>query len=357
MSWLKDVLRRVGNHLESWFNKQSGYGLTNAEQQAMDFNAAEAEKARHWQEQFYTNYQSPSAMMQQYREAGINPMMVANGGHVSSPPPAQTASVNMPVGGDGTGLLELIRQMALMKAQIRLVNSQAALNEREAVNVGRSGNWIDRLNEALVNSSRSAVERNLASARESVAHAELMGNQVRVGNATIELSRAQIAELNARAELSATQSVLNGLTAERLRLIMPYVAPLERAELALKQASTDETRQRAIAEYASASASLAQAALSEHIVSADVYGSMARAYGASADVSEARRVLTDWQSRVTKRGYHWMPVDKTIATLSSAVRMATQIYGMTVMPAAGPLSGMLSSWTSSSTVGGLDFDN
>lgn len=44
------------------------------------FNAKQAELARQFQEDFYNKYQSPSAMMAQYQDAGINPMLVAGQG-------------------------------------------------------------------------------------------------------------------------------------------------------------------------------------------------------------------------------------------------------------------------------------
>lgn len=49
-----------------------------------DWSSAEADKQRLWEEQMYNQYNSPSAMMSQYREAGINPFLNAEIGSAMS---------------------------------------------------------------------------------------------------------------------------------------------------------------------------------------------------------------------------------------------------------------------------------
>ena len=87
----KGLFRNIGKGLgglwkgvESLWNRITGRGQTNAERAAQDFSAqqaqinrdfqsAEAQKARQWQEDFYTQYQSPQAQVRQYQDAGLNP--------------------------------------------------------------------------------------------------------------------------------------------------------------------------------------------------------------------------------------------------------------------------------------------
>lgn len=63
-----------------------------AQEHNYQYQSAEAEKARQWQENFYKEYQSPSAMVQQYKDAGLNPMAIAGKVGGNTPPSASSPS-------------------------------------------------------------------------------------------------------------------------------------------------------------------------------------------------------------------------------------------------------------------------
>lgn len=63
-----------------------------AQEYNYQYQSAEAEKARQWQENFYKEYQSPSAMVQQYKDAGLNPMAIAGKVGGNTPPSASAPS-------------------------------------------------------------------------------------------------------------------------------------------------------------------------------------------------------------------------------------------------------------------------
>lgn len=63
-----------------------------AQEYNYQYQSAEAEKARQWQEDFYKEYQSPSAMVQQYKDAGLNPMAIAGKVGGNTPPSASSPS-------------------------------------------------------------------------------------------------------------------------------------------------------------------------------------------------------------------------------------------------------------------------
>lgn len=76
---IKKGLGGLWSGIENLWNRFTGAGQTNAERSAQDFSAqqaqinrdfqtAEAQKARQWQEDFYTQYQSPQAQVRQYHE-------------------------------------------------------------------------------------------------------------------------------------------------------------------------------------------------------------------------------------------------------------------------------------------------
>ena len=63
-----------------------------AQEHNYQYQSAEAEKARQWQEDFYKEYQSPSAMVEQYKQAGLNPMSIAGKVGGNTPPSASSPS-------------------------------------------------------------------------------------------------------------------------------------------------------------------------------------------------------------------------------------------------------------------------
>lgn len=107
-----------------------------AEQQedAQEFNAAQAEEAYDRQVEFYENYQSPKAMVNQYREAGLNPALMF-GGSVGGSSTPQTAASSSPVGA-GMGsvspisalqpISELMSTLSMMKVNESIANKNNA---------------------------------------------------------------------------------------------------------------------------------------------------------------------------------------------------------------------------------------
>lgn len=66
-------------------NWQSGENILNRDyvsqenKLSRDWQSAESQRAREWEEQMYNLYNSPSAMMRQYKEANLNPYLGASG--------------------------------------------------------------------------------------------------------------------------------------------------------------------------------------------------------------------------------------------------------------------------------------
>lgn len=119
--------------LESLMHKYMASGLTQSAREQNAFNAREAEEAYNRQVDFYDSRQSAPAMVDQYKQAGLNPALVA-GYTPSSPPSSDAASGNGGnPSGDVLGLLvnlvmrnkELAIQNKLADAEVDLKNAQA----------------------------------------------------------------------------------------------------------------------------------------------------------------------------------------------------------------------------------------
>ena len=142
LGFLGDVFAGVFNGIGNFWKKITGVGTTNSEREAMDFNSeqaqinrefqsAEAQKARQWQQDFFTKYQSPQAQVRQFQEAGLNPALMYGRGvtpvsasSASNGPSGDSASVQMPAV-DSSSLLQMLFGAAKLPSEIDLLNAQA----------------------------------------------------------------------------------------------------------------------------------------------------------------------------------------------------------------------------------------
>lgn len=110
------------------------YGQERLQQQQMDYNAAQAQINRDWQfdiMKYQNDYNSPSAMMQRYREAGLNPafMMSGSAPAIESASPSGGAVASSALGSAQHGNLSL--SDLLIGAQARNLNADSKKKESE----------------------------------------------------------------------------------------------------------------------------------------------------------------------------------------------------------------------------------
>lgn len=152
--------------------RQMAFNSYESEEQRQ-FLSKEAELAYERQQEFYDTRQSPSAMVQQYKEAGLNPMSLAGGSisssplSLSAPSGASSASGSAPtssgsaipraldLGDRMISLAKAVEEIKLMRADVRNKESQAALNEIDKI--FRSG-----INEATIAQAWAAAGRDVA---------------------------------------------------------------------------------------------------------------------------------------------------------------------------------------------------
>lgn len=90
------------------------------------------------------------------------------------------------------------------------------------------------------------------------------------------------------AQLVEVQTAIAELDKQRIQIILPYVEAQQQASLALQSAQTEKAKQEAITAYTQASLNLANAAVSEGIVSSGYYEKL----GGKLD-AETHRIKAD----------------------------------------------------------------
>lgn len=329
-TWLRKAgkwLSGVGKGIASLWNKATGSDLTNAERQTMDWNAAqaqenrnfqsaEAEKARQWQEDYYQQYESPQARIRQYEEAGLNPALlygsqVGSGNAPSTSVPAgDAASVGLPSSGAGD-LLSFIGQMMSIKSLINKNNADAdnaaAAAENKRADTGlktQQMEWNPKL-------FQSEIDKNEANAANLLAGVKVAEEQVNKLIADQNLISSQINLNEQEAQLILQQCNKTAIEAanERLksagikannRLIAQQVYT-EIAKTALTEAETYLTNAKTNEANAN-TALVSQKAISESVEAAvrEKYGVSMNANGwalagrALRGASDAIDDLWDW---------------------------------------------------------------
>lgn len=178
-------------------NRQNDF---NAAQAALNrqFQSQEAEIARDWQEQQYNQYSSPSAMVRQYQEAGLNPALMygqnLQGSTGSSPTPSgSAASGSAPNSGMPTGnILEAIAGFAKLKAEIDNINADTDFKRSQA---GLAGSQIE-VNKQSINESQARISKLLEETKNEAEKRGLIVAQKLLANVETQLKTSQIESIS-----------------------------------------------------------------------------------------------------------------------------------------------------------------
>lgn len=226
---LSDFFGEAGNLFSSLVGRLTGNHLTGAEQEANAFNAeqaeldrrfqsSEAEVARAWQEEQYNKYNSPSAMMNQYKEAGINPALMF--GQQTTPAPTQTsvpsgASASSVAPGGGHDLISSLIGLTKLASEKRLVDAQASKAEAEAdesssrtalneqLHAWNPVKWAAEVgvNESTISKIKAETDKAIADTDVTKQLLEwnpsLFANELKNGQANRDVLLARIAEIQA----------------------------------------------------------------------------------------------------------------------------------------------------------------
>ena len=187
------------------FGISSSSGLNKANRR---WQSAEAEKAYQRQREFFQDFQSPSAVMRQYREAGVNPNYVLQNGGVSSPSAPSIANANTPESFDvGSQISRGSLQLGQMIQNSNLVRSQAGKNDAEANNINlKTPKELEKLGYDTETAKEVA---RLAGANQEM--------DLQLKNQELQLKTAQTAAENAMANVYHWQALNSQFEFENLK--------------------------------------------------------------------------------------------------------------------------------------------
>ena len=302
--------------LPSLINKYTGAGLTGQQQEQNEFNASEADKNRRFQAEqaqldydrqveFYEKYQSIGAQIQQYKDNGLNPSLLAGGvSPASSAPSASSPTGSMaasssPASESLSGFMNSIMSMLKVKSEIDVNESVAAKNNADTTKTETETSWISAINEANISQIQQTI-------KESQSNISVNDNTIAIGNERIAL-------IGSQAELNASQVIINNLNAQKLEQLMPFVDDLAKAELALKEAQTEDASASAQLKVEQASLSMKDALIKQGLIDSNYFDSLVREQ--------------EWSEKSAKRNYKWTPVNNVVNNVSKIAVSAAAVVG------------------------------
>ena len=241
LGFLGDVFSGVFKGIGNFWRKITGLGSTSSEREAMDFNSeqaqinrefqsAEAQKARQWQQDFYTKYQSPQAQVRQFQEAGLNPALMYGRGvtpvsasSASNGPSGDSASVQMPAV-DSSSLLQMLFGAAKLPSEIDLLDAQA-----EDFRASATGKNIENAySPQILEQNLQKGELDILNTQSAIVTAQyqwaLMSSQEQLNIVKASLTEAQISDVLASASLKEKQAATEVLKQANLEVTNDLIA-------------------------------------------------------------------------------------------------------------------------------------
>lgn len=241
LGFLGDVFAGVFNGIGSFWKKITGLGTTGSEREAMDFNSeqaqinrefqsAEAQKARQWQQDFFTKYQSPQAQVRQYQEAGLNPALMYGRGvtpvsasSASNGPSGDSASVQMPAV-DSSSLLQMLFGAAKLPSEIDLLNAQAEDFRASATGKNIENAYSPQILEQNLQKGQLDILNTEAAITTAQYQWALMSSQEQLNLVKASLTEAEISDVLASASLKEKQAATEVLKQANLEITNDLIA-------------------------------------------------------------------------------------------------------------------------------------
>lgn len=350
--------------LSSLWNKWTGSGTTGQQDELNDFEASQAQLNRDWQSveadkarrfqaeqaqldydrqvEFYEQYQSIGAQMRQYKEAGLNPALLAGGVQpTSSAPSASAPGTAVPTGSAAhatspmsspsgfAGFMGQILNLLKLRSEIDVNKSVSRKNIADADKTGKEASWIDVLSNMDVQETQQRIKESNQRINEMFVNMRKSLSDIDVNNKTLEIGDARISLMGTQEELNSTQSILNRLNANEMSLLMPYVQARAEAEIALKNAQTDEARMSAERQMYEANVSMLEGMKEAELIDKGYYDSL---------IEKAV-----WESKNEKRDYKWKPINDICSNISKVCLGVGSLVGAFKGTSGMPLTSIVSS--------------
>lgn len=179
-----------------------------------EFQSAEAQTARQFQEDMYTKYQSPQAQVRQYQEAGLNPALMYGRGVTpvslsgASNGPSGSAASAAPTGVAGIdGLMSMLSTLAKLPSEVDLMQSQSDDYRASALGKQIHNAYSPQLLDQELQKGHMSILNSQAALTTAQFQWQLMDSQAKLNYVNSQLSEAQIDSVIANTEKTKLEQV------------------------------------------------------------------------------------------------------------------------------------------------------
>lgn len=314
MGWLSSLIdgafataNNAGN-IEHQIKENEKDREFNAEQAKLnrDFQSKEAELAYERQLDFYDTRQSPAAMVQQYKDAGLNPALLSGGVSGSSSP--QSSPSGSAAHASSSSIPQMVDVMKSMvdieaiRASIAESRARKQKTEAEEEHIRKETSWIDTYNTTNIDSMKAGIDQvksnievneqqvqeSLQRVQESLKRMDKMGSEIEVNGALVDLHGSQQV-------LNESRSAVEKMNAKQIELLLPYIQARQEAEISLTNAKTEEAKYNAESAMYDANLKMLKGLVDAKLVDSSYYDSV---------IDQAH-----WDVKYKKREYKWKPIN------------------------------------------------
>ncbi len=196
-----------------------------------EFQSAEAQKARQFQEDIYTQYQSPQAQVRQYQEAGLNPaLMYARGitpvslSSASVGPSGSSASASPAAISGVDGLMSMLGNLAKLPSEVELMSAQSEDLRASALGKRINNAFSPQLLEQELRQGELDILNTQAAITTAQFQWSLMSSQEQLNLVKANLTEAEIKDVLASADLKEKQAATEVLKQANLEVTNELLA-------------------------------------------------------------------------------------------------------------------------------------
>lgn len=237
-------LSRLWNGIKNWFKGKTGSGMTDADKEASELSLRNQqilnEQEYDRKIDFYNRFESPLAQVTQYKNAGLNPMLLGSSGASMSASGGIGSAGSAPADNSASlgSMLDVLGTLLNFKLQSRRLDIEERAVQLDA---DRNPSVISRnlgsaeVSYASAEEKRALVEKKAA---QLDAQTEVFKDSLNTAKVERELKRAQISKAEADAALSIRQEALLAIQEKYSDKYWENTLDIQESQKALNAAAT-----------------------------------------------------------------------------------------------------------------------